>query len=177
MSTFKKSQNMSIIWRDISELWEFLEFEQWVAITLGGACGTCRERARRQFPGKSALLRRGLDVFRERGHDFRTPIGKCRKYTEIHIRSVIWSTCISWLREYNKIRNINVILQWVSNNRCWLDALTRQIQTFCARDTFAWIRWFAACQVSRNIAPNAYVSIRIDDYSDYSDFAIILDIY
>ena len=174
MSTFHKSHNMSRIWRDISELWEFLTFEQWVAITLGGACGTCRERARVAFPDKSALLRRRLDVFLKRGHDFRTLIGKCRKYVEIRFRRVIWSTCISWLREHDKIRNINGILQWVSNNRCWLDALSRQIQIFCAHDTFSWIRWFAACQVSRNIAPNAYVSIRVGDFNDSSVWAIIL---
>ena len=177
MSTFHKSQNMSRMWRDISELREFPEFEFASRITLGGTCGTFSERARVTFPDKSALLRRRLDVFLERGHDCRTPIGKCRQYTEIHIRRVIWPTCISWLRGHHKIRNINVILQWVSNNRCWLDTLSRQMQTFCAHDTFLWMRWFAACQVSRNIAPNAYVSIRVDDYSHYRVFARIPNIY
>ena len=177
MSMFQKSQNMSIVWRDISEFREFVEFEQWSAITLGGTCWTCRECVRVTFPDKSALLRRWLDVFLERGQDFHTPIGKCVLYVEIRLRRVIWSTCISWLREHHKIRNINVILQWVSNNRRWLGALTRQIQTFCAHDTFLWMRWFAACQVSRNIAPNAYVSIRVDDYSDFMTFAEIPDIF
>ena len=177
MSTLQKSQNMSIVWRDISELWEFVEFEQWVAITLGGACGTCRECVRVTFPDKSALLQRRFDVFLECGYYFSTPIGKCWKYVEIRCRRVIWSAGISWLREHHKIRYINVILQWVTNNGRWLGALTRQIHTFCAHDTFLWMRWFAAGKVSRNMAPNAYVSIRVDDYNHYRVFAIIPNIY